>query len=162
MSENEAIKELKEDYNELGKAIPCDTGWGVAINEAYSIAIKALEEIQEYRAIGTVEEFKALKDINRIADNLSKMERIEFKALKEKNEPKKVKTNKYLVGDRVVYIGNSLDFKGKMGTIIRLAEKHGQEYDQVKFDDPYFIDSDGCKYYDYFCFAKNLQKIDKQ
>ena len=89
MSENEAIKELKEDYNELGKAIPCDTGWGVAINEAYSIAIKALEEIQEYRAIGTVEEFKALKDINRIADNLSKMERIEFKALKEKNEPKK-------------------------------------------------------------------------
>ena len=89
MSENEAIKELKEDYNELGKAIPCDTGWGVAINEAYSIAIKALEEIQEYRVIGTVEEFKALKDINRIADNLSKMERIEFKALKEKNEPKK-------------------------------------------------------------------------
>lgn len=89
MTENEAIKELKEDYNELGKAIPCDTGWGVAINEAYSIAIKALEEIQEYRAIGTVEEFKALKDINRIADNLSKMERIEFKALKEKNEPKK-------------------------------------------------------------------------
>ena len=62
MTENEAIKELKEDYNELGKAIPCDTGWGVAINEAYSIAIKALEEIQEYRAIGTVEEFKALKE----------------------------------------------------------------------------------------------------
>lgn len=89
MTENEAIKELKEDYNELGKAIPCDTGWGVAINEAYSIAIKALEEIQEYRAIGTVEEFKALKDINRIADNLSKMERIEFKALKEKSVAKK-------------------------------------------------------------------------
>ena len=64
MTENEAIKELKEDYNELGKAIPCDTGWGVAINEAYSIAIKALEEIQEYRAIGTVEEFKALKEKN--------------------------------------------------------------------------------------------------
>lgn len=53
------------------------------------ILCNLIEEIQQYRAIGTVEEFKALKDINRIADNLSKMERIEFKALKEKNEPKK-------------------------------------------------------------------------
>lgn len=56
MTENEAIEELKYDCNELGKAIPCDTGWGVTINSAYDMAIKALEEIQQYRAIGTVEE----------------------------------------------------------------------------------------------------------
>lgn len=62
MTENEAIKELKEDFIELGKAVPCDTGWGNAINEAYSMAIHALEEIQQYRAIGTVEEFKVLKE----------------------------------------------------------------------------------------------------
>ena len=29
MTENEAIEELKYDYNELGKAIPCDTSWGI-------------------------------------------------------------------------------------------------------------------------------------
>lgn len=31
-------------------------------NEALGVAIVALAEIQEYRAIGTIEEFKALKD----------------------------------------------------------------------------------------------------
>lgn len=59
MTENEAIEELKYDCNELGKAIPCDTSWGVAIESAYDMAIKALEEIQQYRAIGTVEECQA-------------------------------------------------------------------------------------------------------
>lgn len=44
MTENEAIEELKYDCNELGKAIPCDTGWGVAINSAYDMAVKALEK----------------------------------------------------------------------------------------------------------------------
>ena len=62
MTENEAIKELKYDYNELGKAIPCDTGWGIAINSAYDMAIKALEEIQRYRAIGTVEECREARE----------------------------------------------------------------------------------------------------
>lgn len=32
------------------------------LQEAVNMAIKALEEIQKYRAIGTVEEFKALKE----------------------------------------------------------------------------------------------------
>lgn len=65
MTENEAIKELKYDYNELGKAIPCDTGWGIAINSAYDMAIKALEEIQQYRAIGTVEECQEARERQR-------------------------------------------------------------------------------------------------
>ena len=140
MTENEAIDKLNNLHYKIVHTSFCNKVYESEI-EALCIAKDCLKEIQQYRAIGTVEEFKALK---------------------EKAEPKKVKTNKYMVGDRVVYIGNSLDFKGKMGTIIRLAEKHGQEYDEVKFDDPYFIDNDGCKYYDYFCFAKNLQKIDKQ
>lgn len=59
MTEQEAIEELKYDCNELGKAIPCDTGWGMNINEAYSMAIKALKEIRQYRAIGTPEECQA-------------------------------------------------------------------------------------------------------
>ena len=70
--------------------------------------------------------------------------------------------SKYQIGDRVVYVGDEYKIKGRIGTIIRLAEKGGKEYDQVKFDDPYYIDDDGYKYCDYFCFAKNLQKIDKQ
>lgn len=105
MTENEAIKELKEDCNELGKAIPCDTGWGVAINAAYSIAIKALEEIQQYRAIGTIEEFQKLKALFgnenlEISENATKILKEypeylcigtieEFKALKEKSVAKK-------------------------------------------------------------------------
>ena len=56
MTENEAIEELKYDCNELGKAIPCDTSWGKSFENAYAMAIKALEEVQQYRAIGTLEE----------------------------------------------------------------------------------------------------------
>ena len=129
----EMLKDIKDGY--------VDAWDNLTINELFEQIEREHNEIQQYRAIGTVEEFKALK---------------------EKNVAKKGKTNKYLVGDRVVYIGNSLDFKGKMGTIIRLAEKNGKEYNQVKFDDPYFIDDDGYKYCDYFCFAENLQKLDKQ
>jgi len=58
MTEQEAIEELKYDCNELGKAIPCDTSWGVSIDEAYNMAISSLEEVQQYRALGTVEELR--------------------------------------------------------------------------------------------------------
>lgn len=51
MTENEAIKELKFDCNELGKAIPCDTSWGKSFENAYAMAINALEEVQKYRKI---------------------------------------------------------------------------------------------------------------
>lgn len=44
MTENEAIEELKYDCNELGKAIPCDTSWGCSFENAYGIAIQALEK----------------------------------------------------------------------------------------------------------------------
>lgn len=44
MTNLKAIEELKYDCNELGKAIPCDTGWGIAIDSAYDMAVKALEK----------------------------------------------------------------------------------------------------------------------
>ena len=44
MTEIEAIEELKYDYNELGKAIPCDTSWGCSFENAYGMAIEALEK----------------------------------------------------------------------------------------------------------------------
>lgn len=51
MTENETIEELKFDCNELGKAIPCDTSWGKSFENAYAMAINALEEVQKYRKI---------------------------------------------------------------------------------------------------------------
>lgn len=59
MTVNEVIEELKYDCNELGKAIPCDTSWGESFENAYAMAINALEEVQQYRQIGTVEECRA-------------------------------------------------------------------------------------------------------
>lgn len=44
MTEIEAIEELKYDCNELGKAIPCDTSWGCSFENAYGMAIQALEK----------------------------------------------------------------------------------------------------------------------
>ena len=52
MTIQEAIEELKYDCSELGKAIPCDTGWGVAINSAYGMAIEALEKQIPQKVIG--------------------------------------------------------------------------------------------------------------
>lgn len=52
MNENEAINHLQLNrpfaYSELQNAV--------------DIAIKALEEIKQYKAIGTIEDFKALKE----------------------------------------------------------------------------------------------------
>ncbi|RHQ81393.1 hypothetical protein [Clostridium sp. AF22-10] len=44
MTESEAIEELKYDCNELGKAIPCDTSWAFSFENAYGMAMKALEK----------------------------------------------------------------------------------------------------------------------
>ena len=66
--------------------------------EELNTAIQALEEIQQYRAIGTVEEIQQkLKNMSLVIDTdrdlLNRYIAIgtieEFKALKEKNEPKK-------------------------------------------------------------------------
>ena len=72
MTENEAIEELKYDCNEIGKAIPCDTSWGKSFENAYAMAINALEEVQQYRAIGTPEECLRNKDfLDFISDKMN-------------------------------------------------------------------------------------------
>lgn len=60
MTENEAIKEVKFNMSRIG----LNENTAKRVTEARDIAIKALEEIQRYRAIGTLEEFKALKEKN--------------------------------------------------------------------------------------------------
>lgn len=43
MTVQEAIEELKYDCEQLGKSVPCDTSCGTSMNEAYKMAISALE-----------------------------------------------------------------------------------------------------------------------
>lgn len=58
MTESEAIKELKQN-------IEMPFGSNIS-NEVSKLAIKALEEIQQYRVIGTVEECSKLKEYEEI------------------------------------------------------------------------------------------------
>lgn len=57
MTENEAIKVINDKY-ETFFALSTTNVFDIAM----ATAIKALEEIKQYRAIGTIEEFKALKE----------------------------------------------------------------------------------------------------
>lgn len=86
MTENEAIQFLKGKYPSWG----CDEDE----YEQAQTAIHALEEIQQYRAIGTVEDIREIYSLCKILQNVVKDYSAigtieEFKALKEKNEPKK-------------------------------------------------------------------------
>lgn len=77
MTENEAIKYIENH--------------GYIDDEVKDMAIKALEEIQQYKAIGTPTQI--YEKIGGLDVELGKYHSIgtieEFKALKEKNEPKK-------------------------------------------------------------------------
>ena len=59
MTENEAIGYFRMATDEVGNEEFSDV-----YKDMCKLAIQALEEIQQYRAIGTVEEFKALKEKN--------------------------------------------------------------------------------------------------
>lgn len=88
LEEMQKIKELGDCY-----IIPKNSTWEVNGIDIH----KALEEIQQYRAIGTVEELEWCKDASHwkelFKEKLEQHEAIgtidEFKALKEKDKPKK-------------------------------------------------------------------------
>lgn len=64
MNENEAVERIKKDACN-NRCIPqlCNDGCMYGDTKcAFSVAIKALEEIQQYRAIGTPEECRAWKE----------------------------------------------------------------------------------------------------
>lgn len=98
MTENEAI----ENINALNAVCWQKDFYDEEFEESLEIAIEALSEIQQYRAIGTVEELKTAMlyvslakihgTVGRAIDACAEYESIgtieEFKALKEKNEPK--------------------------------------------------------------------------
>lgn len=78
-NEQEAIECLKKNKPTSGYYM---------LQESVEMAIQALEEIQKYRAIGTIEEFMALK---------------------EKNEPKKIAHQGCYDADGVLHIWNGVN-----------------------------------------------------
>lgn len=67
MSEDEAIYCLKagsERYSHVCEECTLygETGCDHCYNDANDVAIKALEEVQQYRALGTVEELRVARD----------------------------------------------------------------------------------------------------
>ena len=129
MTENEAIGQLKYMYKTCMNEKCKHKGQCDLCCESKDMVIQALEEIQQYRAIGTVKQFEWCKDASHwkelFKDKLEQYEAIgtvediqevmalckslqdttckymdigtveEFKALKEKNEPKKIKYSYY-------------------------------------------------------------------
>lgn len=109
MTENEAKEYIRSRIcNEKGIQRFCRDNCMYGEGKcAFQIAIKALEEIQQYRAIGTVEELEAMKkgtlsamelvDIWCVLEDLKKYSAIgtveEFKALKEKERADKAMNN---------------------------------------------------------------------
>lgn len=77
MTEIEAIEELKYDCNELGKAIPCDTSWGSSFENAYSMAIQALE-----KQIAKKPRFYAFNYYCSVCDNLVGNNEFEWRRFK--------------------------------------------------------------------------------
>ncbi len=83
MTENEAIKE----FNKLiGQRMRTKQGISKKQHELFQIAMDALEEIQQYRALGTVEDFKNrindVKTLSRMYEKLSDKEVKEYRELK--------------------------------------------------------------------------------
>lgn len=102
MTENEAVYCLKADSESHSEVCEeCDlygvVGCDHCQNDAIKIAIKALEEVQQYRAIGTPEELQEMKkDFAEALSDWRQYRKIgtleECRAAMEKQTAKKVKS----------------------------------------------------------------------
>ena len=64
MTESEAIKVLTDRHTSIGTTKCDDVAWR-KLKPAIDTAVNALEEIQQYRAIGTVEEYREARERQR-------------------------------------------------------------------------------------------------
>ena len=64
MTESEAIEVLTDRHTSIGTTKCDDVAWR-KLKPAIDIAVNALEEIQQYRAIGTVEECRKARERQR-------------------------------------------------------------------------------------------------
>lgn len=102
MTENEAIKVLTDIHTNIGTTKCDDVAWR-KLKPAMDTAVNALEEIQQYRAIGTVEEIESinfssnqLRLVNLVEEykeNIKEYEAIgtveECREARERQKPKK-------------------------------------------------------------------------
>lgn len=145
MTENEAIKILKKPTEHI-KIYDDDFVFPSDFAKAYEAAIKALEEIQEYRAIGAVEELKKAKeqydDINSVAEQTALMGLSDFARVKEA-----VKTE----------IKRSLDYSlkeyQKIGTV--------EEFKMLKENERNCKDCAGCTNWNCDCANVRAMAIDE-
>ena len=111
MTENEAIKEIKyEVCHEKGVSKRCHDHCMYGKEKcAYSMSIKALEEVQKYRELGTFEELKGLKDGNlsgrelaMIAVNINKLKKYQaigtVEECREARERQRAKKPSIIIG----------------------------------------------------------------
>ena len=119
MTENEAINELKDYRACSGTELPTEI----------EAAIKALEEIQQYRAIGTTAEIIGQQYELQTYQAIGTVE--EFKALKEKSAAKKVvkKQNKDDIGFHYCPNCNHLIGSTIMAVVSNYCENCGQSID---------------------------------
>ena len=124
MTENEAIEVLKDEHS-----------YGYELNKACLIAIQALSEIQQYRAIGTVEEVRMLKDYKELYDVYKLIGTIEeFRNLKYKKNVLPIATIEFskedmqkIVDEKVAQI--ELDIQGiRAKTIDEFVKKICEKY----------------------------------
>jgi len=64
VTESEAIEVLTDRHTSIGTTKCDDVAWR-KLKPAIDIAVNALEEIQQYRAIGTVEEYREARERQR-------------------------------------------------------------------------------------------------
>lgn len=110
MKENEA----KDILNEIMELDDSMAQYNLAYMKAMEVAIKALEEVQQYRALGTPEDLKAMKEhgaftgtelaqLAAMQMRLREYERIgtpeEFRAAREKQMPKRPIMKPWLDGE---------------------------------------------------------------
>lgn len=83
MTENEAIEVLTDRHTSIGTTKCNDVAWR-KLKPAIDTAVNALEEIQQYRAIGTVEEIKklvrflSLDNDNQIIEDMELLNKYKF------------------------------------------------------------------------------------
>ena len=153
MTENEAKQWLKHTRAYQHKCDNCEyIDIKGACNEEckdfYDMAIQALEEIQQYRAIGTVEELQSKLEAYR---ELGTME--ELKALKEKNEQIPIIHGKAEL---------ELHDKGIRNKVIdEFAERLSNKDNIVKFDIDEVM-SNGNFDYNCDCLRKYIDEIAEQ
>ena len=140
MTENEAIDKLNNLHYKIIHTSFCNKVYESEI-EALCMTKDVLQEIQQYKAIGTIEEFKALKDYKELYDVYRNIASInEFRNLKNKKNVLPIATIKISKEDMQKMVDEKMEEieldiqKIRANAIDEFAEKCFEE--QIEYDCP--------------------------